>query len=1141
MPEIFRIPLRMDCSGIDLVHPLDRMPPGAFPYLFNVRIQEEGRIDGRPGYQGLFNLSPGDFPNSIRRLNDPARIFAPDGYTYIGGGGDNLYSGIESAYAPLVGGFSGDPLSLIPFRPEQSPASWMYVYDRGKQIKIRPDGQYQLIGVSPPSGAPALEYGPPAAVTISVGSGAWTTGGTVTGVTPNNDRFNSAIVTIGSILYPGATPGWALIVPTLSSGSYYWAGERMQLRLNSGGGNDEYVTIREIHPAITTTTVQAILYDSGTIGLCSLVLAGSPDNLSRNSLVLIDSELVRILEIIQAPSGTGYSVRCSTTVAHSAGAPVVGQLSWFVYTQNLHLAGESFSGVLPIASITTGTGTASQAGALNASQASGRPIDPANDYLHISIFVVNPQLVTDVTLRIDIGDGTFNSDFYTWTIPASQLSLNGLGASADAWTDLSIPLSQGIRSGSDATKSFATISAVQFGMTTTGANGFGFSGWYFFGTYGPTIQPNSPEGYFYESRFRDSGTGATSIPGPLDRFSLFPLREEVLVTPEATFATGVDTIDIYRQGGTLSVPLYVASVANNAITPVTFSDTLPDSTILAADQSPDLTKIQPWAIQQTPWSGVVNVIGTSVERVSGDSFDSHLLAGTVILINGVAFQTFGQPTSGVRLELTLSAGVQSNATYLIASPVLFGQPLPFAFGPLEGPFAPVVFALGDPINGGLLYFSSFSDADAAADTNTLELCPPSANLVSGACWNGLVIVGNRQDLFLVRYSYLTSVSGGGSNAYQWAKIPTPSGIWSRWACCSTPYGVAFLGRDGIYLATDQGAVSISDDRLWPLFPHEGQLATPVLIGTDVILPVDMTEVNYLRLVECDGMLRFSYLDTARNSITLVYEFTKKRWIPWNFADKIWTHYLVEGSVESPNEQEILLLSLDAPKIYLAGGNDDAGVPINSLVLTPSFDSGDERAQKLYVDSMLQAGGVGVVSQEIGYNNTQASSPLGTLNLPGGTLQFLTNIASLSNLSLWRNISAKFAWTGGQGGPQLYAWEPSGYLQPYVSTSLVTQVFNLAFPGWKHFRRWYPALISIADVTFTIKTQDGRVYGPFTIPSTNGQFRILPMMLPQGIKDLAFAFSLDGAGIPFAPFVDQFVCEVKEWEEKTYLDLAVFRA
>ena len=151
---------------------------------------------------------------------------------------------------------------------------------------------------------------------------------------------------------------------------------------------------------------------------------------------------------------------------------------------------------------------------------------------------------------------------------------------------------------------------------------------------------------------------------------------------------------------------------------------------LASAPVADTSLLQPWVLLGLPLSGTVSVIGTSVTLASGSPFPLNLVSNiTVILIGGIAFQVRGQPRDASHLELYFSAGVQTTS-YLIASPELAGSPLPFAFGPLEGPFAPVIFALGDPINSGTLYWSNFSNLDAQAGSNTLELCGPSEPLVS---------------------------------------------------------------------------------------------------------------------------------------------------------------------------------------------------------------------------------------------------------------------------------------------------------------------------------------------------------------------------------------------------------------------------
>lgn len=191
--------------------------------------------------------------------------------------------------------------------------------------------------------------------------------------------------------------------------------------------------------------------------------------------------------------------------------------------------------------------------------------------------------------------------------------------------------------------------------------------------------------------------------------------------------------------------------------------------------------------------------------------------------------------------------------------------------------------------------------------------------------------------------------------------------------------------------------------------------------------------------------------------------------------------------------------------------------------------------------MVDADGVGDILLVLGYNNNAQFSVLNTIPQPGGRQQSLVNIASLADLALYRNISAKMTWQGGPAGPRLYAFEPSGYAQPYLFKRIVTQQLNLSFPGWKHHRRLNPGLISNSNVLFTILTQDGRTYGPYSIQSTAGKFRIVPQMLDQNIKDLAFAYQLEVQGDGTAAlFADSFTIETKIWTGPEYLPLAIFK-
>lgn len=274
--------------------------------------------------------------------------------------------------------------------------------------------------------------------------------------------------------------------------------------------------------------------------------------------------------------------------------------------------------------------------------------------------------------------------------------------------------------------------------------------------------------------------------------------------------------------------------------------------------------------------------------------------------------------------------------------------------------------------------------------------------------------------------------------------------------------------------------------------------------------------------------------------TLRYEVPKKRWFAHSYGDPIVVHYLDELYPGSVDNEQLLLLSQNGGFIYRSGGDTDNGKALNSFVTTSAMDGGDDRVQKLYVDVMNDVDGTGSITMTASFNNQTVNGPVATFGVVGPRTQVLQNISSLSDLNLYRNISITYQWTGGPDGPRLYVCEPTGYAQPYVSTFFVTQFINLAFPGWKHHRRLYAGYISNSTLLFTIKTQDGRTYGPYSLPTTGGQFKIIPIMLDQAIKDLAFAYQIDGQGQNFALFPETFTIELKEWTEPSFIPLAIFK-
>lgn len=144
---------RIDLKGINCLYPPDLMPPGKVPYALNVRAYIRGGVKAR-SVQDSSVATLATTVHSLRRLNDLTPAGPVDGYIYVGGAGTKLYKNSVQ----IDGGYSGNPLSLVPFRPNASVQPWMYVGDSNKMSKVRSDGTCYKMGIAEPQTAPTVSF-----------------------------------------------------------------------------------------------------------------------------------------------------------------------------------------------------------------------------------------------------------------------------------------------------------------------------------------------------------------------------------------------------------------------------------------------------------------------------------------------------------------------------------------------------------------------------------------------------------------------------------------------------------------------------------------------------------------------------------------------------------------------------------------------------------------------------------------------------------------------------------------------------------------------------------------------------------------------------------------------------------------------
>ena len=116
-----------------LTKAVDLLAPNEYAYLQNTRVRIGGRIGSRPT-TGAAVVTVGAAPHTIVRLNDAS---VGGGYVRIIGAAGIVYVNATN----VASGFSGNPLCICPFQPNQSVQPWAYVADSSTAVTITSNAQ----------------------------------------------------------------------------------------------------------------------------------------------------------------------------------------------------------------------------------------------------------------------------------------------------------------------------------------------------------------------------------------------------------------------------------------------------------------------------------------------------------------------------------------------------------------------------------------------------------------------------------------------------------------------------------------------------------------------------------------------------------------------------------------------------------------------------------------------------------------------------------------------------------------------------------------------------------------------------------------------------------------------------------------
>ncbi|HZM78502.1 MAG TPA: hypothetical protein VFC19_22475 [Candidatus Limnocylindrales bacterium] len=1114
---------RFDCLGLDLNRPVDSVKPGKFPYLKNCRSNVAGRVEPREGMTLVGTPVPGQAPlHSCRRLNDPAN----DRWAYVIGSGTHLAVGDES-FSDVDSGYSGEPLALVPWRPEASPTSYMYVADSWRMRKVTAGGDLDTIGYPPPPDPPRVGLRPAPLYKVVEefeATAGWVAGGSPVMAAPavTFRTAAAASATVTRIAYDSGATGWATVALDSMAGVTY--GERLQI-------GPETVTVEAVYPGSATTTVALVIYDAGASGPAAMVLTTPIEELQVGALLFNSTlgESARIDAVLRGPD-EHRSLRLSTPTTWGTGHIVELVPALRAYLAGSYGAGTAATALAIGSGMTgAGTGTLTKAVALNlAAYSATEPIHP-DDYMVVAVKLSAPLAITEIKVQLDVDAAVndFTRNYYTRTFRPSDLSAalahlqamtatqatiaqhqvldasqqvygttSGAGAQGtqaregllpaaittpssapqigsqelesgtNVWVPLRFRIADLVRVGTDDTRTLAHVAAIQVVVIATAAVNIEVDSWWIGGGFGPDVAVETAIPYLYRYRVRNPQTNVASNWSPASREGVSALRQGILVSPphytvpEGTSLTETALVlDIQRFGGELAVWHYVGTTPNSAFP--SFLDKYPDD-VLANLPISEQDAWQLWPIIGTPVEGMTGAVaGTSVQD-AGSGFDLRWAPGTPISIDGIA-HTIYRVISTSLLETVESAGTHTTGVpWRVPEPVLQGQPLQCLWGDEQ---LGALFACGDPLNPGRLYFSNGNDADTTKERNYLDVTSASEPLMNGVVFNMRSYVFSSERMFQIR------ASGDIVSPWIAEEIPNGKGLFSPWAINRTPSPMmVMLAKDGIFATTGGAPHPLSEQDLYPTFPHEGRPGLPI----NGVLPPDITpeRAPTLRLDYADEFVYFDYYEWVTGGrVAFVLDMHRGGPADGWFWDVYIPNILFHYGEEGPSVHGLLMGGADG-NLYRYGGDTDAGNAFSMEISTPSRDQGDPRTNKLYGDIMLDADTEGVWITATPYvNNNQTALPATTF---ATAERLLTGIPCGSVWQSARNIALNLVGLIRTAArPKFYIWEPRWALDsaPMAAKDWEISASSLGMSGWKHMGLVRIAHLSSAPLSLTV-TLDG---------------------------------------------------------------------
>jgi hypothetical protein len=1060
---------KFDYQGVDFHHPQDMQPPRRAPFLLNVDpTLLETALQARPGNTLLASVNAGQPIHSIKRLNDMVPGAVNNFARFVGSQG--LLFGGQTSFLQIDDDYSGNPLAMVPYRPPQSPEPWMYVFDSLKTQKFKADLVTKAnIGIFPSNAAPVTALSEPSYTIIEEAtvSGSWAVSGDA-GTVSTAARVPSG-VTASAVVYDTGTSGWACVGLTGSSVGYGWLGLGMRIEVDS-----ENTTVEQVFTTTGPTTVAAVVYDSGSTGLCTVAVAAPQQALVRNQLLKIDVHYVRVLSVTTGPDGS-YSFRTNTgsgTIAE--GLSITFVPGFRAYLASTHTSGATMSGNANTSALTysSGTGLVSLTGlTLNLTETavgtSGISLID-EDYMHMSFWTDTPASITEIHIFLDVdaSENNFTQNYYYYiarqgdftsvvsgasaTVPAlltalttdiadsfeAQAEAQQVGQSpypvapianpqggtpqtntqlpsgTKAWFEATFKFSDLTRVGSDASRTLANVAAIGVQFIITGNANVEWGSWWVGGGYGPDANFNSygNQGIPIQYRFRYRSSTTGAISDVSPETRNGELPRRQQIGISLTASTDPQ-VDL------IDIERFGGPITQwkQVLTVPNTTGTYLDSVTTGfaeGSQALDLKQYVPFPVTDSPQSGIVNIVGTRVVLVSGDEFNVNWIRGVEIIVNNQTYTLYAPPGSTTVLDTAQNIGVLTEVPFSIPEATIAGQALPYAW---ESKGNDRIMACGDPYNPGLLYFTNSGNPDSASDSGYIEVTNPSEPLLGGGHYEGADYVFTTDGVYRIEPS-------SGANPFASYKLSLTYGIAGAWAfCVDAPLIFLVTNNGDISAYNPAGASARLTDDLYPLFPFEGQPGIPINIPylepntASQFYPPNFNLSQFMRLEYVNEQLFFDYVDTTSTWHTFRANGPEyKSWVPYYYNCGGLSGQVVMRYQEEGVENPMTLLgTADGNLYYVNAASGDGSEGIECIVATPADDQGDSRMLKQYGDVMMDfQGTVAVQPYFKQFETTPVSGPyiLGPQFPRGQWIAPIVSSGTGTDTSWQRNIGLVITWT-----------------------------------------------------------------------------------------------------------------------------------